>query len=59
MYQRVKHPLCSARSGYQRSSERIGCGRPASMSQHVNRMHKEPKATRQLKRHEQELKSKD
>jgi uncharacterized FAD-dependent dehydrogenase len=32
-------------------------GHPASMSQHVNRMRKEPKAARQLKKHEQALRA--
>jgi len=40
-------------------AERLAMGHPASMSQHVNRMRKEPKASRQLKKHEQALKSKD
>jgi putative transposase len=40
-------------------AERLAMGHPASMSQHVNRMRKEPKADRQLKKHEQTLKSKD
>jgi hypothetical protein len=41
----------------QRSSARIGSGHPESMSQHVNRMRKEPKAARQLKKHEQALRA--
>jgi hypothetical protein len=40
-------------------AEGLAMGHPASMSQHVNRMRKEPKAARQLKKHEQALKSKD
>jgi hypothetical protein len=43
----------------ERVAERLAMGHPASMSQHVNRMRKEPKADRQLKKHEQTLKSKD
>lgn len=40
-------------------AERLAMGHPASMSRHVNRMRKEPKAGKQLKKHEQTLKSKD
>jgi hypothetical protein len=40
-------------------AEGLAMGHPASMSQHVNRMRKEPKAARQLKKHEQALNSKD
>jgi hypothetical protein len=40
-------------------AERLAMGYPASMSQHVNRMLKEPKAAKQLKMYEQTLKSKD
>jgi uncharacterized FAD-dependent dehydrogenase len=38
-------------------TERLAIGHPASMSQHVNRMRKEPKAARQLKKHEQALRA--
>ena len=40
-------------------TERLAMGHPESMSQHVKRTRKEPKAARQLKTHEQALKSKD
>ena len=40
-------------------AERLAMGHPASMSQHVNRMRKDPKTARQMKKHEQTLKSKD
>jgi hypothetical protein len=40
-------------------TERLAMGHPASMSQHVKRMRKEPKTARQLKKHEQALKSED
>jgi hypothetical protein len=65
IYQRVKHPLCSAlmkrRAPVSNEwiTERLAMGHPASMSQHVKRMRKEPKTARQLKKHEQALKSKD
>jgi hypothetical protein len=48
MYQRVKHPLCPALIKRRASvsnewiAERLATGHPASMSQHVNRMRKEP-----------------
>lgn len=38
---------------------RLAMGHPASMSQHANRMRRDPKAARSLKKHEQALKSKD
>lgn len=40
-------------------TERLAMGHPASMSQHVNRMRRERKAAKLLKRHEKTLKSKD
>ena len=40
-------------------AERLTMGHPASLSQQVNRMRKEPKAAKQLKKHEQRLKQKD
>jgi len=40
-------------------AERLAMGHPASISQHVNRKRKDPKAARQLKKHELSLKSKD
>jgi hypothetical protein len=40
-------------------AERLAMGHPASMSQHVNRMRKEPKAAKRIIKHEQALKSKD
>lgn len=40
-------------------AERLAMGHPASMSQHVNRMRRRPRAAKQLKMHEQTLKSKD
>jgi putative transposase len=40
-------------------ADRLAMGHPASMSQHVNRMRKEPKAARRLQKHENALKSKD
>jgi hypothetical protein len=40
-------------------AERLAMGHPASMSQHVNRMRKEPKAAIRIIKHEQALKSKD
>ena len=45
--------------GNDRLAERLAIGYPASVSQHVNRMRKEPKAAKLLKKHEQGLKSKD
>jgi hypothetical protein len=43
----------------ERVTERLAMGHPASMSQHVNRMRKEPKAAKRIIKHEQALKSKD
>jgi hypothetical protein len=42
-----------------RIAERLAMGHPAPMSQHVNRMRKEPKATKRLNQHDKALKSKD
>lgn len=40
-------------------AERLAMGHPASMSQLVNRLRRNPEAARQLKKHEKALKSKD
>lgn len=40
-------------------AERLAMGHSASMSQHVNRVRRDPKAAKQMKKHEQSLKSKD
>ena len=40
-------------------AERLAMGHPAAMSQHVNRMRKEPKAPKRINKHEQALESKD
>lgn len=40
-------------------ADRLAMGHPASMSQHVNRMIKDPRAERKLKRYDRILKSKD
>lgn len=40
-------------------AERLAMGHPASMSQHVNLMRRDPKSAGNLKKHEQALKSKD
>ena len=40
-------------------AERLAMGHPASLSQHVNRLRREPKAPKQLEKNELALKSKD
>lgn len=40
-------------------ADRLAMGHPASMSQHVNRMRREPRALKQLEKHDKLLKSKD
>ena len=40
-------------------AERLAMGHPASMSQQVNRMRREPKAAKQMEKHVQTLNSKD
>jgi hypothetical protein len=38
---------------------RLAMGHPAAMSRYVNRLRQEPKAAKQLKKHEHPLNSKD
>ena len=59
----TRHAGAAVRAHHQGEAERIlstlAMGHPASMSQHVNRMRREPKAAKQLKKHEKTLNSKD